>query len=137
MPRITGLAGRLLVQRRLVPQPPQPPTRVTMRRRRRPNGFGPNQPVLHYCPPNPLCSLPVETEAATGILISYRREMAQCNERACLCTCHCHAGPNLCYRRDGLTEGNPDSFGHRRTPNPSHKSAHRECPKEGREHNRK
>lgn len=79
----------------------------------------------------------VRTERDLMILQEFRREMRLCDERACECTCHCHAGAGMCYGDTGETNVDTESRFHARKPNSAHKSAHRACPKEGREHNRK
>ena len=56
-------------------------------------------------------------------------------QRDALCKCPQEGTrhPHILYCRDAIT----DTKFHERQPNTAHKGAHRECPKEGREHNRK
>lgn len=80
---------------------------------------------------------PVMSERDDVVLREFRREMRACDERACLCECHCHGGIGICYGDSNETSKDTETRFHRRRPNTSNKRAHRECPKEGREHNRR
>lgn len=119
------------------------PTLVTLDKR--PAQQLASKPTLStFTPPDPSVTLMARTEWDLVILRSYKQEIAACNERACMCICHCHAGPGAeCYLIEGLGAvppavdyDRPPRF-HFRRANTSHKRAHRECPKEGREHNRR
>lgn len=147
MPKVKGMRlGRLTAQA------PTTPQQVTMPARR----------VIHwkhttvgtYVPATPPASVPRSIEWDVAILATYKREMRACQERACECMCHCHAG-DMCLLVAGehqayqLTKeriycphnptcnghthyvrtGQSDNIGrfHYRAINTSHKSAHREC----------
>lgn len=155
---------------KLKAQEPLSPTQVVMSKRRRPKGFGPNQPVTNWVDLEFQPSTPIMTEHAQGLLISYRREVRACNEGSCLCVCRCHSGswcigdaPRIHTRghkpqyvtvqrdnkcgcpQEGYShhhvmtchDADTETRFHERQPNPVHKGADRNCPKEGREHNRK
>jgi hypothetical protein len=96
-----------------------------------------NGPVTHFCYMDPVYSDPVFTERELMVLAGFRQEMRACDERACECTCHCHAGVGICYGDTDETSKNTETRFHQRVPNTAHKRAHRECPKEGREHNKR
>jgi hypothetical protein len=130
MPKVKGMRlGKLRAQQ------PATPQQVVMSKKNRERGFGDTvKPVTHY---TLLPQFRVFTsnynmsEEDVAILQDFRREMRACDERACLCKCHCHAGPYDCYKQT-LDDEDPKRF-HFRKPNTTHKRAHRECPK-GDEH---
>jgi hypothetical protein len=54
------------------------------------------------------------------LLAGFRRDMAMCNEGACLCLCNCHAGI--------YCNAPTSTLGHSRKPNIAHKRSHaNEC----------
>lgn len=131
MPKIKG--SGIQMWGRMLPQPALDPTPMPLKRRRqRGYGPGPHQVRFKFDPllrEEPELRAPsIFTLRDADVLREFRREMAACDNRSCVCMCHCHAGPYDCYVEEGLTSQELTRF-HQRTPNTAHKCSDRHCPK--------